>query len=116
MDSFGNTKIKDISQYLHLYLGCELKSEKYPKDTPLDTEILHAIEHDNLYGEFKPILRPLSSMTEEENKERFNEWYLKEENTPLERNAREIKYLLSKHFDLFGLIDAGLAIDKTKLK
>lgn len=24
------------------------------------------------------------------------------------------KYLLSKHFDLFGLIEAGLAIDKTK--
>jgi hypothetical protein len=25
-------------------------------------------------------------------------------------------YLLSKHFDLFGLIDAGIAIDKTTLK
>jgi hypothetical protein len=24
-------------------------------------------------------------------------------------------WLLSKHFDLFGLIEAGLAIDKTKL-
>jgi hypothetical protein len=27
-----------------------------------------------------------------------------------------VPYLLSKHFDLFGLIDAGLAIDKTKIK
>lgn len=30
--------------------------------------------------------------------------------------AFKIKYLLSKHFDLFGLIEFGLAIDKTTLK
>lgn len=29
-------------------------------------------------------------------------------------DGESIRYLLSKHFDLFGLIDAGLAIDKTK--
>lgn len=28
--------------------------------------------------------------------------------------ANDFRYLLSKHFDLFGLIEAGLAIDKTK--
>jgi|SRR6185503_12902026 len=32
------------------------------------------------------------------------------------RNQHEItRYLLSKHFDLFGLIEAGLALDKTKI-
>jgi len=31
-------------------------------------------------------------------------------------NPESVKYLLSKHFDLFGLIEAGLAIDKTVLK
>ena len=32
-------------------------------------------------------------------------------------NTHEItRYLLSRSFDLFGLIDAGLAIDKTKIK
>lgn len=29
-------------------------------------------------------------------------------------NPESLRYLLSKHFDLFGLIDAGLAIDSTK--
>lgn len=36
-------------------------------------------------------------------------------NEPLWNSHLITKYLLSKHFDLFGLIDAGLAIDKTKL-
>jgi hypothetical protein len=30
--------------------------------------------------------------------------------------AELFTFLLSKHFDLFGLIDAGLAIDKNKIK
>lgn len=30
-------------------------------------------------------------------------------------DSNQFLYLLSKHFDLFGLIEAGLAIDKTKL-
>jgi hypothetical protein len=30
--------------------------------------------------------------------------------------ASVFAYLISKHFDLFGLIEAGLAIDKTTLK
>jgi hypothetical protein len=31
------------------------------------------------------------------------------------KEAAGIQYLLYKSFDLFGLIEAGLAIDKTKL-
>lgn len=91
------------------------------------------------YSEAKPILRPLSDMTEEE-----AEWCAKElfcdkneepdafatnrariaimDNfgTPLIASWRisflVSRYLLSKHFDLFGWIPAGLAIDKTKLE
>jgi len=36
-------------------------------------------------------------------------------NEPLYHQHDATKYLLSKHFDLFGLIEAGLAIDKTKI-
>lgn len=62
---------------------------------------------------FKPILRRLDSMTEEEcyelemlghelvlNSVGSNEFY-----------AERTHYLLSKHFDLFGLIESGEAID-----
>lgn len=34
----------------------------------------------------------------------------------VEVQAQFVRYLLSKHFDLFGLIPAGLAIDSTTLK
>lgn len=35
---------------------------------------------------------------------------------PIDNIAEKVHYLLSKGFDLFGLIEAGLAIDKTTLK
>jgi hypothetical protein len=92
----------------------------------------------------KPILRPLSNMTEDEavelvkirsttyrwvTAEVVNQHILRFEfeyessrrrrSTTLrfdELSPEEVRYLLSKGFDLFGLIEAGLAIDKTKLK
>lgn len=67
------------------------------------------------YDEITPILRPLSDMTEDEKNEvlricekdrRFK--------SSVNYEAIRTRYLLSRHFDLFGWIDAGLAIDKTK--
>lgn len=62
----------------------------------------------------KPILRRLEDMTEEEKRE-YDRVYLA---APLEVDtdvfrirAVTTNWLLSKHFDLFGLIDTGLAID-----
>lgn len=92
------------------------------------------------------LLRPLSDMTEDEAIEvaRVSEWPPHFRNPKVERNkyndlivtwdgmteggetvnatgdmfycAEQFTYLLSKHFDLFGLIEDNLAIDKTKLK
>lgn len=122
---------KEIKDYLHLYLGCDcivsnplINSEtkrvvSVNKDTEqceiyywnephLDGEKVHPIE------DIKPILRPLSDMTEEEGVEIF--WQpVKGENFSI-KTGQEFKQLLDKHFDLFGLIEAGLAIDKTTLK
>lgn len=69
--------------------------------------------------EVKPILRPLSDMTDEE----INEYKvlkpeytsITDKKTLIKVDARSIKYLVSKHFDIFGWIEKGLAIDKTKL-
>lgn len=87
----------------------------------------------------KPVLRKLSSTTEEERLhllnapahwavtatldsktgmlEEVNAWepgHLETMRTwwPNKMSPEHFKYLLSKHFDLFGLIDAGLAIEK----
>lgn len=77
---------------------------------------------------FKPILRPLSDMSEEEENDiavdMFGDWH-KHVTNAIKSGKKYVfdyrvypdlfLYLLSKHFDLFGLIESGEAIDKTKL-
>lgn len=63
----------------------------------------------------KPILRPLSDMTEEEEAEYLQIVFSHEHSNTmrnLSKDAEGVKYLLSKGFDLFGLIEEGLAIGK----
>ena len=148
MDTIGNTK--QISDYLHLYLGCDLKIKAFNEAyylngsiQKLTPETLAEIYDGN---DHKPILRPLSDMTEEEarvilpdmpTENKLIEWgyyneysegnvfyqYLKkaedERLTSILEDSLGVPEhwlsLLSKGFDLFGLRDAGLAIDKTKL-
>ena len=74
------------------------------------------------YSEIKLILRPLSTMTEEE-QEKYdendnfqNKFCSDEQALRIECEAEKTKFLLSKHFDLFGLIEAGLAVNAAELK
>jgi hypothetical protein len=128
--------MKKIEDYLHLYIGCEVAAPNPYDDHGVEIakgvltglhgeygpEIQFIIdgnaeEHPE-YVQFikvKPILRRLSSMTEEEtahwNKlKRYNPVNGKVEMFQ-EHNEEQFLWLLSKGFDLFGLIDAGLAID-----
>ena len=75
------------------------------------------LNYDNYLGYiklncFRPYLRPMSSMTEEENKE-FQEiklsYYFDEDSYIL------LDWLNSHHFDFRNLIERGLAIDCTGL-
>lgn len=70
-------------------------------------------------------LRPLSNMKEEEGRKCFDDWDSDSPNAkdaishgfePNELNPEQFRYLLSRGFDLFGLIEDGLAIDKTTMK
>lgn len=68
--------------------------------------------------EIKPLLRKLDSMTEDEHEEwkdiRFDmDCKLKPLYTDADYNS--FMWLLSKDFDLFGLIESGEAIDKSSL-
>lgn len=119
---------------LSLYLGCEcVITDVNPKwhgyinhmnrQVRLSPSILALVE-DKINGEtlaeVKPLLRKLESMTKEEEKEIFgvNMKYMRFEKSAPELylfTAPEIQTLLSKHFDLFGYIDSGLAIDQASL-
>lgn len=101
----------ELKDYLHLYLGCKVETEG-ANIRVLDLVLLHLVLIDKMF--LSPILRPLSDIKKEE-KSIYNKMF--KSNIPLPIvEANRTRFLLSKHFDLFGLIEAGLAIDKTTLK
>lgn len=80
----------------------------------LDADLLSDLLH--CEDDFMPYLRPMSSMTEEEDKEYgllcFDVSYY-DKDTP-KCSFKLIKWLLEKHFDFLELIPKGLAIEVTK--
>ncbi|MDB5200559.1 MAG: hypothetical protein JWO92_2522 [Chitinophagaceae bacterium] len=138
----------EIKDYLHLYLGCDVLLCKNLEGNNVIEQLNGRMLWEDMEmfeGEYsyKPILRKLSDMTEEEDNQ-FTSLAAKcdyevlfgynnkkkligitwEElgatglffNTAAGVDFLEIfRWLLSKNFDLFGLIESGLAIDKTKI-
>lgn len=107
----------DSKDYLHLYLGCDTDKGKL-----IGIELNKAvcmmddlsIVEGNIYS-LKLILRPLSDMTEEEASEsrKIFDSMVAADKLNCEIEAARTLFALSKGFDLFGLIDAGLAIKKS---
>ena len=125
-----------FKEVARMYVGCNVMRPDGKTILPLigilgDIAIFREIgDVDEKYGcidKCKPILYPLSSLTEgfdeellamkpyigEENKSLFD-WTCRKENT-IEAHAIRVAYLLSHHFDLFNLIESGEAIDVTTL-
>ena len=143
--------MKQLKDYLHLYLGCEciFEGSWYElvgiiTNLPLEEEQEYNVRLYNdhhgheksLYEDVKPLLRPLSDMTDEEllhagkifgwhhlsdssiiaqTKELMttNYFYTKQTNIHGGTWVDVFHYLLSRHLDLFDLIPDGIAIDKT---
>ena len=106
-------KTKDIKDYLNLYLGSAIidaSDGNFIVCESLDADFLKYLLESQRLKDFRLVLRPLSDMTSKENLTHMDnsKW------GPY--TAIEFKWLLSEGFDLFGLIEAGLAIDKTTLK
>ena len=80
----------------------------------IDSVLIASVEQ-GLY-EVKPILRQLSDMTEPEEMEVQNMVDQMGVGYNATHGAKITGFLLSRHFDLFGWIEAGLAIDKTKIE
>lgn len=117
----ATTKKKKLQDYIHLYVGCDCKFKDeggYEGIGKLTGNILNGI--DMSVCEALPILRPLSDMTKEElhfiNMSKLELNHAISQKTNASFYTTEFIYFLSKGFDLFNLIEEGLAIDKTTLK
>ena len=90
---------------------------------PLNAKMLDINEWDkprssydsHWYSDIKPYLRPMSSMTEEEEFDyvaniKKEECFL---NLPIQPRVPAIDWLLRNHFDFRNLIEKGLAIEMT---
>ena len=71
------------------------------------------------FGNFKPYLFPLSTMTEEEGEDyqkiRMIDWVHGDINGTFINASLIVDWLNAHHFDYRGLIEKGLAIDATNL-
>jgi len=112
--------IEELSLYVNsCMIEIGLVDEK-PLVKELDPMMLHGMWQNmklKLPFKHRPILRPLSDMTDDELNEHadlVNNWG--EYMDVLMREAQASIYLIRQGFDVFGWIETGLAIDKTKMK
>ncbi len=119
-------KLKHIAPYLPYQLLC---LEKTVDSTPIKGELISIkktalcyIEHPEWeYFKFsidriKPILRPLSDLMKQIKWEDGTYQMTDEDDFDLENTSyNTVQEYLKRHFDIFGLIDAGLAVDINSL-
>lgn len=131
-------ELKYLAPYLPYRLNVEIKRLKYPIQSEfveLTVNNIHQIKNTKLW-QFKPILRPMSDLKKDINHkgEKITPIYWLEEqyfNLDLHEQAKElikdprwvnqsdymlICHLIEWHFDVFGLIEKGLAIDINTIK
>ena len=116
--------MKKLEDYLHLYLGCDvmyldtkctLTGANPKKGYFIMNMYAERIRVDK--GTFELILRPLSDMIDREKRlaRSYDHKVIGIENS-IKHWADLINRLRQKGLDCDGLIEAGLAIDKTTLK
>lgn len=129
---------KDLRDYLPFYFGCEVRTPDrkmggdkihygragtfigFTDHTRLHCRIGHRAEPEGQVNVFmlQPVLRNLSDMTDEENRfcnELVNGCPVNDNPNPMYWTPAQFVYLLKQGFDLFGLIESGLAIEKKEL-
>jgi hypothetical protein len=119
----GKLTIEHLAPYLPYGLSIDTSKLEngYSIMTMCDKGGLSNISIGNVMDEYpytKPILRPLSDLTKEidHNGERFVPYYWFGRqginiNSIKDERWHIVQKLLSWHFDVFGLIDKGLAVD-----
>ena len=113
---------KKLIDYVYLYANSEMWVTRYTPRKFKVKEMIPEIEDDikdyegQYQDRYKLLLRPLSDACMQEKADakalyRLDKWG----NQTVESQAEITRYLLSKSFDLFNLIESGIALDKTKL-
>lgn len=105
---------KKIEDYLYLYMGHEFvtnnsQGEVNHKTLTYILQMCKITPSKNI----QLVLRPLSDLTKKESKH-LTEAAIEGKPT-IFMNAELTHYFIRQGFDVFGLIDAGLAINKTTL-
>lgn len=123
-------ELKDV---IHYYIGCRCFNtwfpeghEEYDRNWKLEgyradsikPYCLGTFSHDTWTDSIKPILRRVNDITEEENDELQPLVGVSEVNGCIIKHdtAATFNWGIKKGFDLFGLIDAGLAVDAKLIK
>ena len=78
----------------------------------LNSYLLYQIEEEDGLEYIKPYLRPMSSMTDEEEEE-YNSLNVYEAGL-FPHTEEAFNWLLEHHFDFMGLIEKGLAVEVTE--
>ena len=117
--------LKDLCARLPYNVAIDCRDEDSRFTCYLTTDMLREIQNNNCYWEYKPYLFPLSSMTDEDYTIYSKIWEDTGKTAYLEGCHHLIStikaykagndYLLSKQYDVNGLIPMGLAIDATGL-
>lgn len=107
------------AQDLALYLGCEAHVWR-SKGAPHEEIIINGgwidwYESDDSAFLCKPILRPISDLTDSEWQDYANMPYVMEK-TGIAERAQQTMFFIGKRIDLFNWIEKGLAIDATLVK
>ena len=122
----GKLELKHLAPYLPY--GLKMYSENLKGDNVYQWKLKPEHIEDALAFQNKPILRPLSDLTKDSHSIKLFELcgnidenldYLCEFNGDLTNTSlsfRATQYLFLYHFDVFGLIPEGLAIDINTLK
>lgn len=118
--------LKDICARLPYHVRCKIwltdgTTEEGPLDLDNYADVLQDAFYYNKIKYIKPYLRPMSSMTEEEEEEYWNIINSKSPEMPVgeipsietisQCSVIVLDWLLSKGFDIRGLIPRGLAIE-----
>lgn len=90
--------------------GVEIQVKEWATlDTELKIGHIQRLQNDNI--ELKPYLRLLSSITKKEKEELVKEFW---GSHTIKDRFEEVCWYLSRHFDINGLIEKGLAIAVTE--
>lgn len=120
--------MKELKDYIHFYVGGKILINCQGED--IVCEVITVSANGSAYAsgkcndgktfnshgvpQGKLLLRPLTDMTEDESDTVLPEAW--EGKPTIITNAAMTLWLISKGFDLFGLIESGLAIDAKTLK